>query len=286
MKTLPFLLLLTSFAAFGQSLNVASYNIRCENRTDDANGNGWKVRRPEVVKLIRTHDFDVFGAQEVVENQLKDLLMGLPDYAYVGVARDDGKDKGEFSPILFKKNKFELLKSGTFWLSPNDSMPNVGWDAALPRVCTWAKFQPKKGASFWFFNLHMDHMGKVARLESAKQVLQKIKLLCGNDPVILAGDFNMDQTSEGYSVLSHSDLLKDAYEDAIVKASNHVTFNDYELHPEGDSRIDHLFVSNHFEVKRFDILTDTYQADTTRLPSDHYPVRAILLTKQVLMKQD
>lgn len=279
MKTLLFLLLLTSFAAFGQKWNVASYNIRCENRTDDANGNGWKVRCPEVVKLIRTYDFEVFGAQEVVENQLKDLLIGLPDYAYVGVARDDGKDKGEYSPILFKKDKFELLKFGTFWLSPNDSMPNVGWDAALPRICTWAKFQPKIGASFWFFNLHMDHMGKVARLESAKLVLQKIKILCGNDPVILTGDFNMDQMSEGYSVLDQSDLLKDAYKDAVVKASNRVTFNDYQLHPKGDSRIDHLFVSNHFEVKRFDILTDTYQADTVRLPSDHYPVRVILLMK-------
>ncbi len=268
-----------ALALAAQPLNVATYNIRCENRTDDANGNGWKVRCPAVIQLIQKYDFDLFGAQEVVANQLKDLQSNLPEYAYVGVARDDGKEKGEFSPIFYKKNAFELLKSGTFWLSPNDSMPNVGWDAALPRICTWAKFQPKKGASFWFFNLHMDHLGKVARLESAKLVLQKITTMCGHEPVILVGDFNMDQTSQGYAVIMKSERLKDAYHQAISRNATKSTFNDYDLHQAGDSRIDHIFITTNFEVTRYDILTDTYQSDTTRLPSDHYPVRAVLKLK-------
>jgi endonuclease/exonuclease/phosphatase family metal-dependent hydrolase len=279
MKKIFFSFVFATWAAFGYSLNVATYNIRCENRSDDANGNGWKVRCPEVTKLIRTYDFDVFGAQEVVNNQLKDLLKSLPEYTYVGVARDDGKEKGEFSPIFYKKDQFKLLNSGTFWLSPNDSVPTIGWDAALPRICTWARFQQKDGTCFWFFNLHMDHMGKIARLESAKLVLQKIKKQCGADNVILTGDFNMDQTSDGYAILAQSGLLNDAFKRSSNKIASKSTFNDYDLNIKGDSRIDHIFVTSRFEVSRYDILTDTYQSDKTRLPSDHYPVRVLLQLK-------
>jgi len=259
---------------FGQNLTVATYNIRCENRTDNANGNGWNRRCPEVINLIRNHDFDLFGAQEVVAGQLKDLQANLPEYAHVGVARDDGKAKGEFSPIFYKKDQYKLLNSGTFWLSPNDSVPNVGWDAALPRICTWARFQQQNGWRFWFFNLHMDHLGKVARLESAKLVLRKIKEMCGNDNVILSGDFNMDQTSDGYKIIAET--LADSYLKAQERHATKPTFNDYNLHATGDSRIDHIFVSSRIDVVRYDILTDTYNADTTRLPSDHYSVRAVL----------
>jgi len=275
--SLCLLLLVLSMTVFGQSLNVATYNIRYENRSDEVQGNGWKIRCPEVVKLVRTHDFDLFGAQEVVSKQLKDLLKNLPDYAYVGVARDDGKEKGEFSPIFYKKAQFELLKSGTFWLSPNDSVPNVGWDAALPRICTWGKFQQKNGAIFWYFNLHMDHIGTVARLESAKLVIRKIREICGTENVILTGDFNMDQASEGYKIIAET--LIDTYHKAVKRNASKPTFNDYDLQVQGDSRIDHIFVTSRFEVARYDILTDTYQADTKRLPSDHYPVRAELQLK-------
>lgn len=276
MKRIPFLLLFFAcvWVVAAQTLNVATYNIRCINSSDDANGNGWRQRRTDVVKLIRTYDFDLFGAQEVVLRQLKDLQKRLPEYAHVGVARDDGKEKGEFSPIFYKIARFKLLKSGTFWLSPNDSLPNVGWDAALPRVCTWAKFLPDSGVPFWFFNLHMDHMGKVARLESAKLVLRKIQEMCGSDNVILTGDFNMDQTSEGYAITARA--LSDTYLKAKQRKATKPTFNGYSPKAAGNSRIDHLFVSQRFEVLRYDILIDSYRKDTTRLPSDHYPVRAVL----------
>lgn len=263
-----------SWSVLAQDLSVATYNIRCENRTDDANGNGWKRRCPHVVALIRNYDFDLFGAQEVTKNQLDDLQNQLPAYGRVGVARDDGKDKGEFSPIFYQKAKFNVLQSGTFWLAPNDSLPTIGWDAALPRICTWARLQPINGTRFWFFNLHMDHIGKVARLESAKLVLRKITEMCGSEPVILCGDFNMDQQSAGYQALSQT--LIDAFEGATLKNATKPTFNDYDINKTGDSRIDHLFVTNHFKINQFDVLTDTYQADTVRLPSDHYPVRALL----------
>lgn len=279
MRKIAFLLAFLPLLLQAQQLNVASYNIRCENSTDNLNGNGWVVRCPRVTELIQKYDFDLFGAQEVTKRQLTDLLDRLPEYGFIGVGRDDGKERGEFSPIFYKKADFKVLKSGTFWLAPKDSSPSIGWDAALPRICSWAEFQPKTGAHFWFFNLHMDHLGKVARLESAKLVLQKIKELCGTDPVILVGDFNMDQSSAGYAELAFSGLLNDAYRIASVKQSNKPTFNDYDLNATGDSRIDHVFVTERFDVIRYELLTDTYQAEKTRLPSDHYPVKVVVIIK-------
>lgn len=265
-----------SWSVLAQDLNVATYNIRCENRTDDANGNGWKQRAPQVVALIQKYKFHLFGLQEVTKNQLNDLQNQLPEYGWVGVGRDDGKEKGEFSPIFYRKDLFDVIESGTFWLAPIDSIPSVGWDAALPRICTWARFKIINGMRFQIFNLHMDHVGKVARLESAKLIVQKIQETCGSEPVIVCGDFNMDQRSDGYKALKQEDVLNDAYKLATKKNAKKPTFNDYDLNKTGDSRIDHLFVTNQIKINQYDILTDTYQADTVRLPSDHYPVRVLL----------
>lgn len=258
------------------SLCVGTYNIRCENASDNAAGNGWLVRCPQVTHLIQKYGFDLFGAQEVTLRQLNDLQTRLPEYASIGVGRDDGKQGGEFSPIFYKKANFRCLRSGTFWLAPSDSIPSVGWDAALPRICTWAQFQRTDGSVFWFYNLHMDHMGKLARLESAKLVLNKITESCGKAPVILTGDFNMDQNSPGYVWLTKADALHDAYQWAATRGKEMPTFNDYQLKPLGNSRIDHLFVTKNVNVLRYEVLTDTYQADTTRLPSDHFPIKVQL----------
>src|SRR5690606_25677259 len=119
---------------YAQQINVASYNIRNDNRGDEKNGNGWKQRAPVVCQLIQFHDFDIFGSQEVLKGQLDDMLNALSEYDYIGVGRDNGKDKGEFSPIFYKRNKFNLQDFGTFWLSEKTDYPNKGWDAALPRI--------------------------------------------------------------------------------------------------------------------------------------------------------
>ncbi len=120
-----------------QQLNVASYNVRNSNPNDAKAGNGWEQRCPVLTQLITFHDFDIFGAQEVKHNQLEDMLNALPAYNYIGVGRDDGKTKGEYAPIFYRKDKFKLLKSGNFWLSEDTTKPNKGWDAAYTRICTW-----------------------------------------------------------------------------------------------------------------------------------------------------
>lgn len=279
---------------YAQTLNVATYNIRYDNQADAAKGNGWTQRCPVVAKLIAYNDFDIWGSQEVMHNQLEDLLTALPEYTYVGVGRDDGKTVGEYSPIFFKKDKFEVLKTGHFWMAENTEYPNKGWDAALPRICTWVQLKEKKSKlKFWFFNLHMDHVGVVAREKSAELVLRKIKEMCGKDPVILTGDFNVDQTHKSYELLSTSGILIDSYEKANVLYALNGTFNAFKPDLLTSSRIDHIFVTPSMEVDRYGILTDTYRTVhdnegnikagdfpkeysfkgcDIRMPSDHFPV--------------
>lgn len=273
-------------ASFGQQFTVATYNLRNDNASNDDSlrGNGWKQRLPVIVKLIQFHDFDIFGTQEGLVHQLEGLKANMPNYAYTGIGRDDGKTAGEFSAIFYKTNKFKLLAHGDFWLAPITDKPNKGWDAALPRICSWGAFQEiKTGYKFYYFNLHMDHIGVVARRESAKLVLTKIKAIAGKAPVIFSGDFNVDQTSDSYAVINTSGTLKDAYELSPIKYAENGTFNNFNANNKTTARIDHIFVTKDFTVKRYGILMDSYRAKTkdseqyeAKLPSDHFPVMIVV----------
>ena len=284
MKKLVFLFLLVAIfvpSVQSQYLNVATYNLRNENQTDSLQGNAWSKRCPVVCELVRYHDFDLWGAQEVLHSQLMDLLKGLSEYNYVGAGRDDGKTRGEYSPVFYKKDRFTCLKSGHFWLSPITDKPNKGWDAAYLRICTWVRFQ-ETGTNriFWFFNLHLDNEGVIARKESVKLVLGKINEMCGTEPVILTGDFNVDQHDESYALVQTSGRLTDTFEKANIRYALAGTFNDYNPNDHSDSRIDHIFVSSEFDVIRYGILTDSYRDSTSiRLPSDHFPVKAEIKLK-------
>ena len=293
------LLLLCFFVTtslYAQQFRVATYNLRYANRGDSLHGNGWGQRYPVIAGLIRFHDFDLFGTQEGLYHQLNDLKDSLPGYDYIGIGRDDGINGGEHSAIFYKTQKFSLLKKGDFWLSTITDKPNKGWDAVLPRICTWGKFKENKtGFVFFLFNLHMDHIGVVARAESAKLVLAKIQEMAGKTPVILTGDFNVDQTSEPYHLLNESGVLKDSYDLSSFRYALNGTFNNFKTDRKTSSRIDHIFLSKGFRVRRYGILTDSYRSpdtDTTattssnfpkevslakftaREPSDHFPVMA------------
>ena len=289
--------LLVASIANAQDLTVGSYNIRYDSSDDKEKGNGWEQRCPVMSKQILFNDFDIFGTQEVLHNQLEDLLRNLPQYAYIGVGRDDGQTKGEYVPIFYKKDRFKLLKSGNFWLAEETEHPNKGWDAALPRICTWGQFRDlKKKKNIWFFNVHFDHVGVEARKQSARLILDKIKEICGKDAVILTGDFNVDQESESYKLLANSNVLFDSYEKAEVKYALNGTFNAFRSNHVTNSRIDHIFVSEKFKVDRYGILTDSYRTiekDNTqqvgdfpkeifsskaevRMISDHFPLKVTL----------
>ena len=275
-------------------LKVGSYNIRYDNKGDRDKGNGWEHRLPVILSILEWESPDFFGAQEVLAHQLADMQNGLPDYVAYGVGRDDGKDKGEAVPVFYRKDRFDHLDQGTFWLSESPEVPSRGWDAALPRVCSWVKLKEKNtGKLIYFFNLHLDHIGTKAREQSMYVVLRKIKEIAKGETVFLTGDFNVDQHNEIYGILQNSGLVFDSYEKTQHKMAWNGTFNAYDTHLFTDSRIDHIFVTADVSVSHYAVFTETYRSKKddvddikkgdfpaelsfkpyeVRLPSDHFPV--------------
>ena len=287
-RILKLMILLSSLIAVpsvAQPLYVGTYNIRYQNNDDSRNGNGWTKRCPVVCDQLNFEHPDIFGTQEVLEPQLHDMLQRLDGYDYIGVGRDDGKTKGEYAAIFYDKQRLRLVENGHFWLSETPDKPSLGWDAACIRICPWGKFEGvQDGGTTWaglqsyFFNLHMDHVGVKARREAAKLVVERIGQMAGNKiPVVLTGDFNVDQNDEIYGIFTQSGLV-DSYSVARLRFAENGTFNAYHQERKTSSRIDHVFVSPQFSVDRYGVLTNTYWADSQRLPSDHYPVFVRLIS--------
>lgn len=281
--------------------NVATYNIRQLNDGDVEKGNGWERRCPVLSSLVRFHGFDIFGTQEGFKSQLEDLKVNLPGYDYIGVAREDGKEEGEHSAIFYNTELFEVIDHGDFWLSETPEKPGLGWDAACVRICTWGHFRHKpSGRDFLFFNLHMDHVGKKARVESAKLIKHKIDELGSTLPTFLTGDFNVDQFSPSYQTIIEGGKLLDSHDVADFVYEPNGTFNSYRTDRFTRSRIDHIFVSPNVKVEKYGILTDTYRTPVAnakeekgenapremrmrrfeaRTPSDHFPVKTVVELK-------
>jgi len=264
------ILIISMLSASAQSFTVATFNVRYDNPRDS--GNLWVNRAHVVSNLIRFHDFDVFGVQEALKNQLDDISSNLPEYERYGAGRDDGKEAGEHSSIYYKKDMFRLLKSGDFWLSETPDKPGKGWDATCcNRICSWVYLENiKTRKKFYMFNVHFDHQGEVARKESGKLMIQKIKEIAGNQPVLLSGDLNGTRESEWYLSIANSGILKDSYSSIKFPYENNASFNGYNK-PRGMGVIDHIFMSKHFSSSKWGILTDTYFG---KFPSDHFPVVA------------
>lgn len=273
--------------------NVASYNLRQLNDGDTKAGNGWGRRCPVLGQVIRYHEFDIFGTQEGFKTQLDELKALLPGYDYIGAGRENGKDAGEHSAIFYNTEKFKLLDHGDFWISETPDKPGLGWDAVCPRICSWGKFRHKEsGREFVMFNLHMDHVGKKARVEGAKLVRSRIDGFGRGCPAFVTGDFNVDQTSPSYRTITAGGDLLDSYEVAQLRYALNGTFNSYKTDNYTDSRIDHVFVTPGVKVLKYGVLTDTYRTPenskrvnandapeeievsryVARTPSDHFPV--------------
>ena len=265
-----FSLMLLHMGASSQEIELMTYNIKYANENDGENS--WSHRKDWITDQIQFYKPDILGVQEAVKSQLDHFTENIDNYKVLGEGRD-GDDKGEFSAILFKNEKFDVLESDTFWLSKTPDTISKGWDAAYNRVCTYGLFQKKEiGEKFYVFNTHFDHVGEKARLESSRLIIEKIKNLNKNDlPVFLMGDFNLEPDKEGIQIIL--DHLKDSKEEAEFSFGPSGTFNGYNFLEPVTRRIDYIFVNEEVEVKKYAVLSDSRDL---KYPSDHLPVLVIV----------
>ena len=274
MKKLFYTLAIAAFALMSIACNrtseikVMSYNIRLSSGTIKADSiYHWEHRKQASLTLMHAERPTVFGLQEACPDQMDYMVENLPEYGYIGVGRDDGKRKGEFMSIFYKKEEVEFIDGGTFWLSETPDQVSKGWDAACFRTCTWAILKKKDtGKKFVYMNTHLDHMGKVAREESIKLIVERAEKLTGGKlPVFITADFNSPTSNAIFKPMQEAML--DARVEAPV-TDDRGTLNCWGTTPPGVV-IDHVFYRG-AEAQKFEVLRDKdYGAPYV---SDHYPV--------------
>ncbi|MES2647381.1 MAG: endonuclease/exonuclease/phosphatase family protein [Bacteroidota bacterium] len=276
MRLLSFIFLVFVFSGelLAQApLNVMSFNIRYNNITDEENS--WPFRKDNAAMQIRFYEANVVGVQEALHDQLEDLKQRLPGFNVIGVGRDDGKQAGEYSAILYNKDRLKVLDSATFWLSETPDKPgSKGWDAAITRVVTWAKFRDKKTRkAFYLFNTHFDHKGSVARRESARLLLKAVDSIAGKMPAIITGDFNAAPLDEPIKVLT--DITNKFHLTNTLGLSQlpHYgpagTFNEFGPKEISNNPIDYIFIKGKFHVLKHATISESWGG---RFSSDHFPV--------------
>lgn len=270
-KKIVLILVLVTMTGLAQAidLKVMTWNIRYNNPDDGENA--WPLRKSHVTDLILFHAPDIIGMQEALLGQVNDIASQLPGYDWVGVGRDNGINTGEYSPIFYDSRRFQLKEQGWFWLSETPDVPSRGWDAALPRICTYIKLEEYDSRrNFWVFNTHFDHVGDEARKQAAKLIFDKMKEL-NNDklPVILTGDFNLGPDTDPMKWLMRK--MDDTRRASEAEPYGPVgTFNDFDFNSPLDTRIDYIFVNRKVDgVRKYGVLTDSYDQ---KYPSDHLPV--------------
>lgn len=255
------------------TLRVMTFNVRYDN-PDDA-PNDWPQRRQTVALTLPVHNIDLAGLQEALHHQLTELAAALPQYGWIGAGRDDGAQKGEYTPIFYRKERLQLQDQGLFWLSTKpDSIGSVGWDAALPRIATWGKFRDRRsGKTFVALNTHLDHMGETARRQSADLILRRLSQLAPGMPIFVTGDMNSARQDSAYLRLTDpADGLQDT---ELVAIHGHYggaqTFNGFResLHP--GRIIDFVLVRGTGRVLYHATISERGDG---RFVSDHYPVFA------------
>jgi len=256
-----------------QELNVMTFNIRYNTRNDSLNA--WPYRKDNAASQIRFHKVHILGVQEALYEQMMDLGQSLSQYKYVGVGRDDGKTKGEYSAILYDSTRLRLLGSSTFWLSLTPEIAgSKSWDAAITRIVTWAKFKDAASKkTFFVFNTHFDHLGKEARRESAKLLKQKVKDIVGNNPVIIMGDFNSKPSDDPIKILIDANDPDKFVDTKAISITPHYgpqgTFNAFTPKETDNEPIDFIFLKGKWKVLQHATLSQTWGG---RFSSDHFPV--------------
>ena len=269
--TLLALMPVLTFAANPSSITVMSFNIRYGDAKDGTNS--WAYRYYTSAMMLEDQKPDVVGLQEALSYQVEYLDEFVDNYKYVGVGRDNGKKKGEYSAILYNKKTVSLHKWGTFWLSETPEKPSKGWDAACTRTATWAILKDKKsGNKFIYVNTHLDHIGKEARKNGVSLILERIKTMNKqNLPVILGGDLNVDP---GDPCLAEIETTMKSTRTTALKTDDSFTFNGWGKKEEA-RLIDYLYYSGFDNCILYEVIKKPY--DGRKFISDHYPIKAVLV---------
>ena len=252
-----------------QPIMVMSFNIRFGTAKDGENE--WTRRRAQLFDLVREQNADVVGLQEALDFQIDEIVASVPEYATIGVGRDDGRARGEFAAILFRKERFRVAEAGTFWLSDTPTVPgSKTWGNNITRICTWARLIDKDGLGFFVYNVHLDHQSQPSRERSTQLLRRRIdEQSVPGDPVLVTGDFNVGEQNPALATLLGP--FVDTYRVVRPQEKTVGTFTGFKFgNVEGD-KIDYILVQPGTEVMHADIVRT---ARDGRYPSDHFPVVA------------
>jgi endonuclease/exonuclease/phosphatase family metal-dependent hydrolase len=270
-----FLISLPSFAQI-ENIKVMTYNIRCGFCEDSSSVNNWSKRKYLVAYMIKNHNPDLIGLQEAEMFQVKELIEMLDEYDWYGVSREDGKEGGESTAILYRKARFSPEQKQTLWLSETPEILSKGWDAAFKRTVTITKLTDiLTSKELYYFNTHLDHIGEAARTESSKMIVNEISKYFNEYPVILSGDFNYRSSSDGYKIITNK-IFDTKLISKIESDGGNITFNGFGKDIQPDNKIDFIFVNDKVEVLNHIVDTTTFNG---LYPSDHYPVVVELVFK-------
>jgi endonuclease/exonuclease/phosphatase family metal-dependent hydrolase len=273
----------TALAA-ASPMKVMTFNIRYG--TADDGEDSWGKRRDLLFQVIRDEHADVVGLQEALRSQITEIVETVPGYAFVGVGRDDGKDAGEHSAILYRPSRLTPLESGTFWFSDTPEQPaSTSWGNRITRICTWARFRDATGGSFYVFNLHLDHESQPSRERSVQLLAARIRERAAPaDPVVVTGDFNVDEQNPATKWLLGDETalpgapapgidLVDTFRAVHPEARGVGTFTGFSFGKIDDRKIDYVLAGPQFVVRDARIVQTSRGG---RYPSDHFPVVATI----------
>jgi endonuclease/exonuclease/phosphatase family metal-dependent hydrolase len=258
--------------AGGVAVSVMSFNLRFDNPDDGANA--WPERWGLVAAFLREREPDLVGVQEALKRQLDDLAASNPEFGRVGVGRSDGREGGEYSAILYRRARFVVLESGTFWLSDTPDVPgSATWGNEITRISTWARFRDVgSGATFYHFNTHFDHQSQPSRERSAALLAERVAARTHRaDPVIVTGDFNAGESNPAVRNLLEglTDTFRAAHPDAEVQGTFHGFSGNL-----GEDRIDYVLVTDGVATRAAEVLRPRPGG---RFVSDHEPVSATVV---------
>lgn len=278
-KSILYIFLTLIFGAFAHAneIKVMTYNIRCGYCEDPSSVNHWNNRKFLVTDVINKASPDLIGLQEAERFQILELAALLKDYDWIGVGRDDGKERGEATAIFFRKNRFSLQSQKTLWLSDTPDVVSRGWDGKCNRTVTMLKLKDNysNGREFYFFNTHLDHIGEKARYEGLRLVVRLINSNTENLPVILSGDFNFTKDYPAYNII-YNRLFDAQFISQAPHGGGFQTYNGFGSDMNPNNKIDYIFVGDAWKVLSHYISAQTYDG---RYPSDHFPVVSTIVFK-------